>query len=46
MQNNQGQGISHATGGSKVPDSVQQKAPKGVEEALPNKVCIPFIALP
>jgi hypothetical protein len=47
MQNQQGQGISHATGGSHVPDSVQKKAPIGLEESLPNPVrferrdCIP-----
>ncbi|TKA71846.1 hypothetical protein B0A49_04066 [Cryomyces minteri] len=29
---------SHATGGSKVPDKVQEKAPKGLEESLPNSV--------
>ncbi|KAJ4296204.1 hypothetical protein N0V90_006249 [Kalmusia sp. IMI 367209] len=38
MQNEQGQGISHAVGDSKVPSSVQQKAPQGLEESLPNKV--------
>ncbi|KAJ4345443.1 uncharacterized protein N0V89_011573 [Didymosphaeria variabile] len=38
MQNEHGQGVSHATGGSKVPDTVQQKAPQGLEESLPNKV--------
>ncbi|KAG9513334.1 hypothetical protein KCV07_g8832, partial [Aureobasidium melanogenum] len=29
---------SHATGGSKVPETVQQNAPKEVENALPNSV--------
>ena len=38
MQNEHGQGVSHATGDSKVPGSVQQKAPQGLEESLPNKV--------
>lgn len=38
MQNQSGQGVSHATGGSKVPETVQQKAPQGLEESLPNKV--------
>ncbi|RAH80337.1 hypothetical protein BO86DRAFT_390319 [Aspergillus japonicus CBS 114.51] len=38
MQNEYGQGISHATGGSRVPDKVQQKAPQGLEESLPNKL--------
>jgi hypothetical protein len=38
MQNNAGQGASHATGGSHVPESVQKKAPAGLEESLPNPV--------
>jgi hypothetical protein len=29
---------SHATGASKVPESVQEAVPKGVEEALPDSV--------
>ncbi|KAI1778212.1 hypothetical protein F4818DRAFT_405198 [Hypoxylon cercidicola] len=29
---------SHATGGSKVPGKVQEKAPKGLEESLPESV--------
>ncbi|KAF2109417.1 hypothetical protein BDV96DRAFT_651855 [Lophiotrema nucula] len=37
MQNNQGQGVSHAKD-SQVPDSIQQKAPQGLEESLPNSV--------
>ncbi|KAL4912105.1 hypothetical protein BDW62DRAFT_206774 [Aspergillus aurantiobrunneus] len=38
MQNEFGQGISHAAGGSKVPQAVQDKAPQGLEESLPNKM--------
>ncbi|KAF2704572.1 hypothetical protein K504DRAFT_538057 [Pleomassaria siparia CBS 279.74] len=38
MQNNSGQGVSHATGGSHVPEAVQKKAPSGLEESLPNPV--------
>ncbi|KAJ9648460.1 hypothetical protein H2201_000796 [Coniosporium apollinis] len=38
MQNDAGQGMSHATGDSKVPDTIQDKAPKGLEESLPNSV--------
>ncbi|QDS72618.1 hypothetical protein FKW77_002141 [Venturia effusa] len=39
-QNSSGQGISHATdpNASKVPETVQQKVPKGVEDALPDSV--------
>ena len=37
-QNERGQGVSHATGESKVPSSVQDKVPKGVEESLPDSV--------
>jgi hypothetical protein len=33
-----GQGKSHAKGASKVPESVQKAAPKGVEEGLPDSV--------
>jgi hypothetical protein len=44
MQNEQGQGVSHATGGSKVPDTIQQKAPQGLEESLPNKVRITYVS--
>ncbi|KAM0346182.1 hypothetical protein ACHAPU_005603 [Fusarium lateritium] len=29
---------SHATGPSKVPESVQEAVPKGVEEALPDSI--------
>lgn len=36
--NAQGQGTSHATGGSVVPGKVQEQAPKGLEESLPNSV--------
>jgi hypothetical protein len=36
--NEYGQGKSHATGDSAVPGKVQEVAPKGLEEALPDKV--------
>jgi hypothetical protein len=36
--NNLGQGQSHAQGDSVVPKPVQDAAPKGLEEALPDKV--------
>jgi len=39
MQNQAGQGASHAVGDSKVPGSVQEKVPQSVEEGLPNSVC-------
>ena len=35
-----GQGASHATGQSAVPNKVQDVAPKGVEEALPDGVSL------
>jgi hypothetical protein len=38
MQNEHGQGKSHATGDSVVPNKVQEQAPKGLEEGLPNAV--------
>ena len=38
--NEYGQGKSHATGDSAVPGKVQEVAPKGVEEALPDEVCL------
>ncbi len=38
MTNDLGQGASHATGDSKVPESVQNVAPRGLEENLPNQV--------
>ena len=38
MQNEYGQGSSHAVGGSKVPQKAQEKVPKSLEETLPNKV--------
>lgn len=38
MQNQQGQGISHAAGDSVVPQKVQEQAPIGLEKNLPNKV--------
>lgn len=36
--NELGQGRSHATGESKVPGSVQEAAPTGLENALPDQV--------
>lgn len=36
--NEYGQGKSHAQGDSAVPKAVQDAAPKGLEEALPDKV--------
>ena len=38
MQNEHGQGVSHAVSDSKVPEKVQEKVPQGLEESLPNKV--------
>jgi hypothetical protein len=37
--NEYGQGKSHTTGDSAVPKKVQEAAPAGLEEALPDKVC-------
>ncbi|KAH6869536.1 hypothetical protein B0T10DRAFT_568844 [Thelonectria olida] len=37
-QNERGQGISHAAGDSKVPGKVQEEAPQGLEERLPDSV--------
>jgi hypothetical protein len=39
-QNEHGQGLSHATdpNASKVPNKVQEKVPKGLEDSLPDKV--------
>jgi hypothetical protein len=36
--NEHGQGTSHATGDSKVPEGIQQKAPEGLENKLPDSV--------
>ncbi|KAK4115500.1 hypothetical protein N656DRAFT_795236 [Canariomyces notabilis] len=36
--NEYGQGKSHASGESKVPGKVQEAAPRGLEEALPDKL--------
>ncbi|KAH9877911.1 hypothetical protein J1614_003128 [Plenodomus biglobosus] len=36
--NQHGQGASHATGESAVPNKVQEAAPKGLEDALPEGV--------
>ena len=38
MQNDHGQGMSHATGDSKVPQAAQEKLPKGVEESVPDSL--------
>ncbi|KAJ3538403.1 hypothetical protein NM208_g5922 [Fusarium decemcellulare] len=38
QENEWGQGKSHATGKSKVPESIQRAAPKGLEEALPDSI--------
>jgi len=38
-QNKHGQGMSHATGPSKVPEGIARLVPKGLEESLPNSVC-------
>lgn len=38
--NQHGQGASHATGESAVPKKVQEVAPKGLEDALPEGVSI------
>ena len=32
MQNERGQGFSHAVGSSKVPEKAQEKVPQGLEE--------------
>jgi hypothetical protein len=40
-QNERGQGMSHATGPSKVPEGIARHVPKGLEEALPDSVCHP-----
>ncbi|EKG16832.1 hypothetical protein MPH_05935 [Macrophomina phaseolina MS6] len=37
-ENKHGQGISHASDNSKVPGKVQEKAPQGLEESLPDSV--------
>ncbi|GME35784.1 hypothetical protein FDECE_1627 [Neofusicoccum parvum] len=37
-ENQRGQGVSHATGNSKVPGNVQKQAPKGLEESLPDSI--------
>ena len=41
--NQYGQGASHATGQSAVPNKVQEAAPKGLEESLPESVSVPFL---
>ncbi|CAO2656603.1 Nn.00g054060.m01.CDS01 [Neocucurbitaria sp. VM-36] len=38
MQNEHGQGVSHAAGDSKVPQKVQEQAPAGLEKNLPNSI--------
>lgn len=40
--NSYGQGKSHAVGDSAVPEGVQNAAPKGLEEVLPDKVSNSF----
>jgi hypothetical protein len=41
--NEYGQGKSHATGESAVPESVQKVAPKGLEENLPEGVSLLYL---
>ncbi|KAF1941444.1 hypothetical protein EJ02DRAFT_404423 [Clathrospora elynae] len=36
--NQHGQGVSHASGDSVVPKKVQEAAPKGLEESLPESI--------
>ena len=36
MQNDKGQGVSHATGESSVPGKVQEKVPSKLEHELPD----------
>lgn len=43
--NQHGQGVSHATGESAVPNKVQDVAPKGLEDALPEGVSGTLIAV-
>ncbi|PQE20653.1 24-dehydrocholesterol reductase protein [Rutstroemia sp. NJR-2017a BBW] len=38
LQNEHGQGVSHATDDSIVPGKVQEKAPEGLERSLPESV--------
>lgn len=42
-QTPEGQGVSHAVNDSMVPGSVQERAPKGLEEALPESVRFSFL---
>ncbi|KAF5243362.1 hypothetical protein FAUST_2931 [Fusarium austroamericanum] len=37
-ENERGQGMSHSTGPSKVPEGIARHAPKGLEEALPDSI--------
>ncbi|RGP77012.1 hypothetical protein FLONG3_4841 [Fusarium longipes] len=37
-QNKRGQGLSHATGPSKVPEGIARHVPQGLEEALPDSI--------
>jgi len=39
-QNEYGQGKSHATGDSIVPDKVEELAPESLERKLPESVCV------
>jgi hypothetical protein len=41
-QNERGQGMSHASAPSKLPEGIQRQLPKSVEEALPESVCYPY----
>lgn len=43
--NQHGQGASHATGESAVPNKVQDVAPKGLEDALPEGASGTLIAV-
>ncbi|KAH7251214.1 hypothetical protein BKA59DRAFT_126101 [Fusarium tricinctum] len=37
-QNERGQGMSHASAPSKLPEGIQRQLPKSVEEALPESI--------
>ena len=38
VENEAGQGVSHAVGDSKIPQKLQEHVPQSVEEKLPNQV--------
>ena len=42
QQNAHGQGVSHATDHSKVPEKIQEAAPAGLERKLPENVRYTF----